>query len=398
MRDSVGSMKLRARIRGRLSWLSVIVLTASMGASVCQAREWTVNKDGSGDFTRIVDAMDAIDHGDSVLIYPGRFAGGTIIDLPGQSGKASAFVQKNNITIRGTDRETVIIGPTEQNFAGFWPKGIVTKPGTTGLVLENLTIENLRDGCYLVGTAAVWNVLFQGNEYGIVAFTAGGLSVAETTFRSNLEGIDLFSPSQSALVSDCNFLGNTVGLRSSGVTATVQQNSFVGGGVGLTAEFQAQVEIDDSHFSDQFTFGVSANLGSHVNVHRSTIVGGQSNLKVDAASTLSGERTALLASTYASIFSTGAATSNIMLHGCDIMPASGYAVLIADVTNPEITYDFRDNYWGTESASVIDSLIIDASDFPSRGITILYQPFSLYSVDTKRKSISSLKALFGGEK
>jgi hypothetical protein len=205
MRDSVGSMKLRARIRGRLSWLSVIVLTASMGASVCQAREWTVNKDGSGDFTRIVDAMDAIDHGDSVLIYPGRFAGGTIIDLPGQSGKASAFVQKNNITIRGTDRETVIIGPTEQNFAGFWPKGIVTKPGTTGLVLENLTIENLRDGCYLVGTVRIVGVLFRANEFGLIAFAGGGITISSCSFVGHVEGISFLSPTVSARVESSSY-------------------------------------------------------------------------------------------------------------------------------------------------------------------------------------------------
>lgn len=49
------------------------MMLASLLASGAEARTWRVERDGSGDYTIIQDAVDAAASGDTIRIGPGRF-------------------------------------------------------------------------------------------------------------------------------------------------------------------------------------------------------------------------------------------------------------------------------------------------------------------------------------
>ena len=55
----------------------------AFGLRNSQAATWTVEKDGSGDFTVIQDAVNAASGGDTILIGPGRYAETRPFSLPG---------------------------------------------------------------------------------------------------------------------------------------------------------------------------------------------------------------------------------------------------------------------------------------------------------------------------
>ncbi|MBE0568033.1 MAG: hypothetical protein IH621_18915 [Krumholzibacteria bacterium] len=54
-----------------VGWL--LVATAFVLTTGAEARTWRVEKDGSGDYTVIQDALDAAASGDTIQIGPGRF-------------------------------------------------------------------------------------------------------------------------------------------------------------------------------------------------------------------------------------------------------------------------------------------------------------------------------------
>ncbi|MDP2322419.1 MAG: hypothetical protein Q8N51_00120 [Gammaproteobacteria bacterium] len=59
-----------------------------------------------------------------------------------------------------------------------------------------------------------------------------------------------------------------------------------------------------------------------------------------------------------------------------------------------VTYDLRNNFWGTTSETDIQSWIIDSSDDPNIHATVLYSPFAGQSVPIESTKWGNLKALW----
>jgi hypothetical protein len=61
---------------------------------------------------------------------------------------------------------------------------------------------------------------------------------------------------------------------------------------------------------------------------------------------------------------------------------------------PPVVHDLRNNFWGTTSATDIQSWIIDHNDDPNIAATVLYTPFAGQSVPAETTTWGDLKALF----
>ena len=94
--------------------LKTLALLLAVGtAPPVLAATWTVQRDGSGDFSVIQDAIDAADPGDTILIGPGRYdtfhaQTSTVDNFP---FAAICWVAKADLTIVGAGRDVTFLGP-----------------------------------------------------------------------------------------------------------------------------------------------------------------------------------------------------------------------------------------------------------------------------------------------
>jgi len=72
---------------------------------LCWGRTWHVEKDGSGDFTVIQDAVDAAASGDTILIGPGRYEEYAEQELAGNYFNMHVHVADMEISLIGAGRD-----------------------------------------------------------------------------------------------------------------------------------------------------------------------------------------------------------------------------------------------------------------------------------------------------
>ena len=358
------------------------------------ARTWRVERDGSGDFSNLQTAVNSVASGDTILIGPGRYTEVADYTLPGWwTGPTYVGIARNFLTLIGTNRDAVIIGPDEPDFQGFFPMGIVTNVNVTMLTVENLSIENVRSGMYLLGRTEVRNLRIEDCDFGIVSFNDGGLVVEDCEFRSNGRGIAGFDDLEDALVTQCRFIGNSKGAHfARSRSCTLTDCEFQGGGVSLAFE-GADGVVERCTFTEQVTAAISLTDGAHVTLNRNTCVGGQASILIGNFSHAEGSRNLFADTTVATIYMTSGSTAS--LHASDILPAEGDAFWALSYLSDPVTIDLTGNYWGTADADSIEALILDGNDDPSVHAFVEYEPFEPQSVPNAKQSVGGLKSLFG---
>ncbi len=335
-------------------FLLVGVLISTLHAGVGSAATIRVEKDGSGDFTVIQDAIGAAQDGDTILIGPGNYRHVTPYDLPpGPPIRAFVTVDKNDLTIRGTHRDDVVIGATVPNVEGQGPKGLAMRPNVTGLVVENLTVENTRDGFYLLGETHLSNVVARGNVYGVHASREGGITISDSVFELNDDGVFIRGDSSGAVLRHCTFSSSAGSVRFSSILyGVVFESSFVGGIIGVSFG-STPGTVAGCHFTDVLnasvtTGGVSSPV---VEAHDNVIVGGMGGFW-SSAGVLRGSGNSILGTTYAGILvSTG---GSVVLSDNDIIPQAGHAARV-DIQFVPMTLDIWNSpdYMDTSGGSFI---------------------------------------------
>ncbi len=133
------------------------------------ATTWHVEKDGSGDFTVIQDALNSCASGDTVLVGPGRYTEHAPFDFGALTEDTYVVVDTPNLTLRGTDRDAVIVGPevfTKINSRE--PNGIATSLQAASPKIENLTVENVVDGVTIEVAADATDCILRNCEDGFI--------------------------------------------------------------------------------------------------------------------------------------------------------------------------------------------------------------------------------------
>jgi hypothetical protein len=169
---------------------------------------------------------------------------------------------------------------------------------------------------------------------------------------------------------DCMFHG--LGLYS-GTIASIVRCSSEGSNVAISQSQGGSVcTIADSELGGQtsaIAVTVDASGGQFI-VENTRLVGGAS-----------------------SVMYLGRYAGSCQVHNCDLVKGSG-AVVRCETSGPSVTHDLSNNYWGTTDEAIIQSWIIDHSDNPQIGATVLYSPFAGQSVPTESTTWGELKALW----
>jgi len=355
-----------------------------------------VEKDGSGDYTAIQPAVDNASPGDTILVGPGRYTEHQLFAPSGQTSfDTYVAVTVDSLTIKGTDRDMVIIGPEVPNIVGFDPNGVLTSVYLDKMTMVSLTIENVYGGVYSFVGTQIENCVFRDCGIGIMAACRSGLIARNCQFIECLhDGIAIAEDTPTTLVENCDFGECSYGIAVIGAQYVLVMNSrFQYGVVGIQFESGATGTVEGCQFFNQYTVGINAYTGSIVGVYRNHINGGQTSMHVSGfGASISGESNVMKGGSYATVWVN---TGRVDLHKNHILYDGGYLVRAGSFVNPpDVILNFQNNYWGIADRDSIAELIYDGHDDPSVHAFVDFDPFSTTPLPAEQKSLGSVKNLY----
>lgn len=377
-------------------------LGAMLLATELAAATITVERDGTGDFMVLQEALNAASDGDTIRLGTGDFTEMPWTRLPDWTWdiRSCARIQVDDVTIIGVGPGLTRIGPTafSANFSLFSPVAILYQ-GQGGLRLQDLAVRNCYIGVQLKGTLEMNNCLIDDHAIGVWwDIVASGGGIRDTTFRgaSSLTPIGLriwenHGGGSGIMIERCELVGVSA-------SANVAEIMFIDCSFRESRLCYQSSSIGNSIFHrcslDAIWYALSIQ-GGRCEIHDSDISGGKVALDLGGNvangrfvvqnSRLQGGDIAVLNARYR--------PGPCVITGSDLIKGAGPVVQCSQ-SYTTVTHDLRNNYWGTTSEADIQSWIIDHNDDPNIPATVLYLPFVGMPVPTESTSWGDLKASF----
>ena len=370
--------------------LSFVVLLSGSG----HARTWRVERDGSGDYTAIQPALDAAAAGDTLLLGPGRFTESHVMEAPYDTGDVYVEVLTDSITIIGSGVESTIIGAaTSDKRSDHWPKGVWGWPGVCGLRLEDLAIENMRDGIFFNDGIAVNRCLFTNNIDAVIVEPNDGLVyISDVSFLENVDhGIFAYGSSPEFLVEGCTFINNNGGISVIGVDSMlVSDCSFENHVVSIQYD-HCQGEIRGCTFAGGVNVDVSS-IGSHLLLNDCRFSSAYRAIVANTWGYVRGQGNVMPPGEGERVYSSG---TSFYFNNNHIIRGEGMCVRLGGYVNPPAdVLDFSNNYWGSAEADSIAAWIWDENDDSHVQGEVVFEPFSPVPLPDEKKSLGDVKRMF----
>jgi Right handed beta helix region len=381
-------------------YLVLAVLMVAIVPGIALGRMWHVEKDGSGDYTIIQDAIDAAAVGDTIQIGPGRFENYRTYSYPGGDFDSIIFNTRPGMTIIGAGPKATILG-AENGGPGSFPMGAFNDVDVAGAPFS--MSELAFDGGYFGalaqnGEIMVSNCHFIRCHNGFRSFASGLISGCRF---ENIEfiGVGAYSPGHDLTVQNCEFVRcSTFGFYfqaslNMSVLDCVFTECLLGGMFDLCAG-----SITGCSFTEMDPNGLGLQLdgSGEIRVANCVVEGGERSVWISGSNIVLENNVFRGASNEA--FKISSCTPRI--NNNDILRDSGLAVLLSGfASNDEDLYiDMTNNYWGTTDADSIAAWIYDGNDEydPIWGIKAFvdFEPFSAVPLDTKKESLGGFKSLY----
>jgi len=371
--------------------LAGIVVALSLGFSV-KAETWTVEKDGSGDFTVIQDALDAAAPGDSVLVGPGRFEefrpGESVVD--GFDFQSIAWITTTDLTILGSGPELTTIGPDSlvEEVDGLLPGGIYIDGGAevvvSGFHVENILFPVTIRNPSKLSRCSVYNPT---RSVSIAVLAADGVEIRDCEIRAG-HGIFTGSQANQLIVENCSFTGvpiNDFGIviGNGSTEAAIRGCTFDDFDVSVQFSLSGTGTVENCHFIRPRIGAIDLSSGAAVLRGCTIDPGARFPLSVNFG-LLEVYDTVIGGGTSATILAWG----DMLVRGSHIL----YGGILSVDSRGAVTrtVDLAGNWWGTSDPATIASWISDQNG------NVIYEPFLLGPVPTQVESLGSLKALFDG--
>jgi hypothetical protein len=379
-------------------WIVVLIL-AFGSLSTARGAVWRVEKDGSGDYTVIQDAVDASASGDTIMIGPGRFSEYTDHTYANNLWHIYVHILSGSLTLIGAGEAATVIGPESPGTWESWDYAVGVSywpvAASNALVLERLTMEDVVEGAYAQsGTVAIRNCTFRRIRLGIWTYTPGTVHscVFEEVYGT---GIITSSPSRDVSVTQCEFRDTRRPFNFSGVAnVTVRENNVIR---CLNAGYldQSSGSVVGNSFSVTTGAGLVVYGPGSYTITENVFDGGTANIYFGlGASNAVCERNVFRGSRDSAV---DVVSCTPRIRNNDIFKDRGRAVILGGYSQlPDRFVDMTGNYWGTANPDSISAWIVDGHDIvsPQMHGFVNFQPFSSVPVPTEKTSLGSVKSLF----
>ena len=379
-------------------WVFALAMFLLLAHGVAVGRTWHVERDGSGDFMAIQDAVDASASGDTILIGAGRFTETVLYPVP--SGEFTphnyVVIDEKSLTLIGSGCAVTIIGPEEPWYTTDQdPFGISVWSDTASVIIRDVTVENVARGLIVShNNIRVYDSCFSGCEMGCNIWVYNGGEVSECEFADNAIGLLIMTSDRLLEVSNLILWRNNLGISVQYSDSVYVDNCEISDSrVCIEYSMGSTGVVRSSNCVGVGSYGIIANQGASLVVEGSRIDGG-SRYQLDCLSCNDLLVTDTIL-TGGGIATVRIANGSVVMHHNHIMKNAGYSVLVADYQSPPSrVLDFTDNYWGTAESDSISSWIWDGNDDPSIHAIVDYEPFSPVPLPSEKKSMGDIKRMF----
>jgi len=373
----------------------ILVLSALLVAGLpVTARTWSVEQDGSGDWTTIQEAVDASASGDTIMVGAGRYS--ELHSAPNATTVVVYLAEVKDLTFVGVGQEEVIIGPESfvEDSILFYFDAVTT------LSVSGIQFVNAHEGIRSYGGVQLAQSSFAGCWIGGLlpggeVLVSGCIFAPPVPAPITTNALVVYN-SPNVLIEECEFLDLEIYL--DGVTNGTVRGCHFDHPSGNNATNSAKFVSSDGAFERNRTDGrVVCTGGSHVVLRENEFLSGISGVKLYLS------ESSTEAEIYDNVFH-GASFSTLYLSSAPSLSGSGNHILNSgsdysvklrgyDYNNNPVV-DLRGNYWGTDDPAQIDAWIYDIHDDPDEDTEVLYQPFSDVPLPSEEKSLGSFKSLY----
>ncbi|MFH2051445.1 MAG: right-handed parallel beta-helix repeat-containing protein [bacterium] len=384
--------------------LILACLLVVFGCGLAQGRTITVERDGTGEFIILQEALNAAADGDTILIGPGEFTEMYKVKYPGYPWEVDVVgdIKVGDLTIIGSGPEETFIGSPIQNIdsSHYTPNCLIMLEGTFFRV-EGVTLRNGFDGLY-GGFAEVYlnNCNLIDNVRSSTLYSVGGGGISNSRFRTNVQGADqhigFFVGGSGVTISNCQFDGAVRGfgvLVNGADDIAVHDCVFTGIDVGVQVSAGGSCRISNSNF-DCEKYGVTVTpVAARCEIIDCELSGGWGAVAATNA-IFQARQSIFVGGLYTTLYLAYSLSTSIS--DCHIFKgtASNSVWCQQSLDAGEIQHDLRNNFWDTDDPSVIESLIIDVHDDPNIHAEVLFEPFSGGPVEKENASWGDLKAMW----
>jgi len=384
--------------------IMLVLIMSVLVVGQAEARTWHVDKDGSGDFTVIQDAVDAASPGDTIRIHAGRYE--EMVEDFDMWGDGSFLanphiaVTKDNLSFIGDGSDVTIVGPVARptDPPSLYSGLCVTDVYASGTRISDLAVESTNYGLILASiTAEVNSVRFQGTIDGIRDIAPGACVIDWCEFRDCGTGVKSHSPAANLSIRNSEFTECGTAYLGSGTTnAIIEDCTAMDTHSGFNIQQGSSAVLRRVVLQGYVATGLGISSGATVEVYDSTFQGGITGI-YSYGESLWCERTRISGQTAHLVYVNS--NGETVLQNCDLISGGGVSVECRYNGSSDCHVTMTNCYWGTESEEQIAEWIIDSEDHPERCCTVDFIPFRSESTPAEAHSWSSVKGLFesGGE-
>lgn len=393
----------------------ILMLLFLLCSSDAAANVLRVEKNGSGDFTIIQQAVDASASGDTILIGPGRYDDKFLWGTPPWQQYARVLVTRADLTLIGAGADQTIIGDAAPMSAGYdQDSGLAAHAafGAGVVRIADIGFENCYNGAYFVSVelASVAGCRFAGNGNSITSRVANRVEVEECTFQSLTEA---YSFAEHVLASGPGAIAVTGSVftisrphRYSGGHMHLQQMTessvlgctFTGGAIGVNATLGSGVAtIANCRFDDQINAGIIHSMYRGTVRVVNTTMGGQYKALWATDYDPRWEVEGLVvedAFEYSLVF---AYLGSGFVRNSRLAKGTRFAVFDAGGLPRDgvVHFDMMNNWWGTDDPDSIQAWIFDGNDQPERPYFFIdWSPFMAEPTAAEARSLGGVKSMF----